>query len=45
MRTEMGPALTPSDVVDEMAAVWTEKGSGETDLLLPFILFDQDAAR
>jgi hypothetical protein len=25
--------------------VWTEKGSGETDLLLPFILFDQDAAR
>ena len=45
VRTEMGPALTPSDVVDEMAAVWTEKGSGETDLLLPFILFDQDAAR
>ena len=45
VRTEMGPSLTPSDVIDEMPAVWTEHGSGETDLALPFILFDQDAAR
>ncbi len=44
-RTEMGPSLTPSDVIDEIAAVRTEQGSGETDLSLPFILFDQDAAR
>lgn len=45
LRTEMGPSLTPSDVIDEIAAVRTEQGSGETDLSLPFIVFDQDTAR
>lgn len=44
-RVDMGPGLTPSDVIEELPAVWDEDSCGETDLGLPFVIFDQDAAR
>ena len=44
VRADKGPSLTPSDVIEELPPVW-EEGPGETDLDLPFVLFDQDAAR
>lgn len=45
IRAGKGPGLTPSDVIEELPAVWEEDGPGETDLGLPFVIFDQDAAR
>ena len=45
IRSDKGPGLTPSDVIEELPAVWEEDGPGETDLGLPFVIFDQDAAR
>ena len=45
IRADKGPGLTPSDVIEELPAVWEEGGPGETDLGLPFVIFDQDAAR
>jgi NAD(P)H-hydrate repair Nnr-like enzyme with NAD(P)H-hydrate dehydratase domain len=44
-RIDMGAGLTPSDVIEALPATWEEEGPGETDLGLPFVLFDQDAAR
>jgi len=44
-RTDKGAGLTPSDVIEALPAAWEEEGPGETDLGLPFVLFDQDAAR
>lgn len=40
-----GPALTPVDVVRWLPDALAEKGDGASDLGLPFVLFDQDAAR
>lgn len=42
---DKGRSLTPSDVIDEIPSVWDENGVGETDLDLPFVVFDQDVAR
>ena len=42
---DKGRSLTPSDVIDEISSVWDESGVGETDLDLPFVVFDQDVAR
>ena len=44
-RAALGPSLTPSDVIEELPAVWTEEGPGESDLDHPFVIFDQDPAR
>jgi len=44
-RVGLGPSLTPSDVIEELPAVWTERGAGESDLDQPFVIFDQDPAR
>jgi len=44
-RAALGPSLTPSDVIEQLTAVWTEGGSGESDLDHPFVIFDQDPAR
>jgi len=41
---ERGPALTPADVVQWLPAALGERGRGETDLDLPFLVFDQDPA-
>jgi NAD(P)H-hydrate epimerase len=41
----LGPSLTPSDVIDHLPFVGTEEGPGESDLALPFVIFDQDPAR
>jgi NAD(P)H-hydrate epimerase len=41
----LGPGLTPSDVIEQLAGVWTEGGPGESDLDHPFVIFDQDPAR
>lgn len=40
-----GAALTPSDVVRWLPDALTEKGGSETDLDLPFVLYDADAPR
>jgi NAD(P)H-hydrate epimerase len=45
IRAALGPSLTPSDVIDQLPAVWSERGPGETDLDHPFVIFDQDRAR
>jgi NAD(P)H-hydrate epimerase len=44
-RAALGPSLTPSDVIEHLAAVWTEEGEGDSDLDYPFVIFDQDPAR
>ncbi len=44
-RVAKGSGLTPSDVVETLPAAWDEEGPGESDLDLPFVIFDQDAAR
>ena len=41
----LGPGLTPSDVIEQLPLVGTEKGPGESDLDYPFVIFDQDPAR
>ena len=41
----LGPSLTPSDVIEQLPLVGTEKGPGESDLDCPFVIFDQDPAR
>ena len=41
----LGPSLTPSDVIDQLPLVGTEEGPGESDVDLPFVIFDQDPAR
>jgi len=41
----LGKALTPADVVDRLPEALAEEGAGETDLGLPFVVFDQDPAR
>jgi NAD(P)H-hydrate epimerase len=40
-----GAALTPSDVIRFLPDAWRERGHGESDLDLPFVVFDADAAR
>ncbi len=40
-----GASLTPSDVIETLPRVMDEQGPGRSDLDLPFVLFDQDAAR
>jgi len=40
-----GKALIPGDVIGLLPDALAERGSGETDLDLPFVLFDQDPAR
>jgi NAD(P)H-hydrate epimerase len=44
-RAALGPSLTPSDVIEQLASVLTEEGPGESDLDHPFVTFDQDPAR
>jgi NAD(P)H-hydrate epimerase len=44
-RTGLGVSLTPEDVVEAMPGALRERGDGDTDLNLPFVLFDQDPAR
>jgi NAD(P)H-hydrate epimerase len=44
-RTELGVSLTPEDVVEAMPGALREEGEGDSDLNLPFLLFDQDPAR
>ena len=44
-RAALGPSLTPSDVIEQLSAVLTEEGPGESDLDHPFVIFDQDPAR
>jgi len=39
-----GRALTPGDVVQWLSASLGERGPGETELDLPFLVFDQDPA-
>lgn len=40
-----GPALTPSDVLRWLPEALAERGAGRSDLALPFVTFDLDAAR
>jgi ADP-dependent NAD(P)H-hydrate dehydratase / NAD(P)H-hydrate epimerase len=40
-----GKALTPTDVVRWLPEALAEDGDGDSDLALPFVVFDQDAAR
>ncbi len=40
-----GAGLTPVDVIRWLPEARAERGPGETDLDLPFVLFDQDPAR
>jgi NAD(P)H-hydrate epimerase len=40
-----GKALIPGDVIGRLPEALAERGEGETDLDLPFVLFDQDPAR
>jgi NAD(P)H-hydrate repair Nnr-like enzyme with NAD(P)H-hydrate dehydratase domain len=40
-----GPALTPGDVVRWLPQALSERGEGATELGLPFVLLDLDAAR
>ncbi|MFQ5537429.1 MAG: NAD(P)H-hydrate dehydratase [Gemmatimonadota bacterium] len=42
---DLGPGLTPGDVVEHLPPALEERGPGETELDFPFLLFDQDAAR
>ncbi len=44
-RAAKGASLTPSDVIEALPAALGEEGPGESDLGLPFVLFDQDPAR
>jgi NAD(P)H-hydrate epimerase len=44
-RTRLGVSLTPEDVISALPDALQERGPGETDLDLPFVLFDQDPAR
>jgi NAD(P)H-hydrate epimerase len=44
-RTGMGASLIPEDVVEAVPGALGEGGEGDTDLDLPFVLFDQDPAR
>ncbi len=44
-RANLGPSLTPSDVIEQLSSLWTEEGPGESDLDHPFVIFDQDSAR
>ena len=41
----LGRSLTPSDVIEQLPLVGTEKGPGESDLDCPCVIFDQDPAR
>jgi hydroxyethylthiazole kinase-like uncharacterized protein yjeF len=41
----LGKALTPADVVSRLPEALAEEGEGESDLGLPFVVFDQDPAR
>ncbi len=41
----LGVSLTPEDVVKALPGALQEQGDGDTDLDLPFVLFDQDPAR
>ena len=41
----LGSALTPGDVVERLPEALAERGDGASDLGLPFVVFDQDAAR
>ena len=45
VNTGLGPSLIPTDILPKLAEVWQEEGSGETDLDLPFVVFDQDVPR
>jgi NAD(P)H-hydrate epimerase len=45
VRTGLGVSLTPEDVVEAMPGALREEGEGDSDLDLPFLLFDQDPAR
>lgn len=40
-----GSGLTPSDVIERLPDVLSETAGAETDLALPFVLFDADPAR
>lgn len=42
---DLGPALTPGDVLTHLPTALAERGRGRTDLDLPFVTFDQDPAR
>jgi NAD(P)H-hydrate epimerase len=44
-RSGLGVSLTPEDVVEGMPSALQEEGEGDTELDLPFVLFDQDPAR
>lgn len=44
-RSGLGVSLTPEDVVEAMPGALQEEGEGDTELDLPFVLFDQDPAR
>jgi len=41
----LGASLTPQDVVERLPDALAERGDGDSDLDLPFVIFDQDAAR
>ena len=41
----LGPALTPGDVVERLPEALLERGHGESELDLPFVVFDEDPAR
>jgi hydroxyethylthiazole kinase-like uncharacterized protein yjeF len=41
----LGKALTPADVLRHLPEALAEEGEGDTDLGLPFVVFDQDPAR
>ncbi len=45
LRTGLGVSLTPEDVVEAMPGALREEGDGDSELDLPFVLFDQDPAR
>jgi NAD(P)H-hydrate epimerase len=44
-RSGLGVSLTPEDVVDHLPEAMKEEGNGDTELIDPFVLFDQDPAR
>jgi len=43
--SELGPSLTPEDVVQHLPQALRERGFGDSELDAPFLLFDQDPAR
>ncbi|SVB75439.1 uncharacterized protein METZ01_LOCUS228293, partial [marine metagenome] len=45
LRIDLGPSMTPTDILLELPEVWKEQGEGESDLDLPFVTFDQDPPR